>query len=90
MEGLTKCPECASEVPDEAEVCARCGHAFRGGRRWRRNRNRRALVLLAVVVVAAGVFLGLYQSAIDSSERNACEENREFLDDIGVEPSSDC
>lgn len=68
------CPECKGDaVPVDAEVCGYCGHAFKGGAKWKRQRNRRALVVLAVAAVAALAFLGLYQSAIDSSEKNACE-----------------
>jgi hypothetical protein len=84
--GMKTCPECKGDaVPDDASVCGYCGHAFKGGARWKQQRNRRALVFLAVVVVAAALLFGLVASAIDNSEKNACED----IADLGLSPS-DC
>ncbi|MFO0830311.1 MAG: hypothetical protein U0637_00575 [Phycisphaerales bacterium] len=53
--GVTRtCPECGSEVYDEAELCWKCGHAFSGDAkplpRW---------VVVVAVVVIAGILLAV-------------------------------
>lgn len=90
VSGIKTCPDCAEDVRDSADVCRYCGHAFEHGRAWKRARNRRLVVLLLVgVVLVVGVWVLLARS-VDHSERNACEDTREFLLDRGIEPTSDC
>lgn len=51
--GVTRtCPECGTEVYDDAEVCWKCGHAFSGA-------SRPGKTLWAVVAVIMVVLIGL-------------------------------
>lgn len=59
--GVTRtCPECRSEVYDEAEICWKCGHAFSGEPkplpRWA------VVVMVIVVLVLAGLAFPILRS----------------------------
>ena len=53
--GVTRtCPECNSEVYDQAELCWKCGHAFSGEPKALPSRWVVAIVILVVIVLAIG------------------------------------
>lgn len=61
---LVQCPECKTEIPDNAENCPRCGYplrfsftAFSAGRRSRKVSLAIGLLFLGLAILAGGMFM---------------------------------
>lgn len=61
---LVQCPECKTEIPDNAETCPKCGYpmrfsftAFSAGRRSRKVSLSIALLFFSLAILAGGVFM---------------------------------